>query len=176
MKKSIALFTLSLILVLLFTSQKAQSMEKKKVEKQQVLMISIQSSLATIASDPGNLPMEIMKKAVELGLVVTGPQVWQYRNVDGNPTTSIEVDICVPIQEAKGDAGKFKFEVLPQITCISEIHKGAYANLTNTYNRIFGEMTRKGIPMGTVSREVYTVMDMDNEEINITEVQVIINE
>lgn len=151
-------------------------MEKKNVEKIQVLMFSIKSTLATIATDPGNAPMEIMQKAEELGLEVTGPQIWQYRNVDGNPNTTIDVDICVPIKEAKGDSGKFKFDVLPAITCIAEIHKGAYSQLTNTYNRIFGEMTRKGIAMGTASREVYTVCDFENQENCITEVQVIISE
>lgn len=151
-------------------------MEKKKVGEIPVLLISIESTLATIAADAGNLPMEIMHKTEVLGLDVTGPQIWQYRNVDGNPNTTIDIDICVPIKEAKGDPGKFKFEVLPPITCISEIHKGAYDQLTNTYNRIFGEMSRKGIMMGTASREVYSVMDMENPENNITEVQVIINE
>lgn len=151
-------------------------MEKKKVEKITVLMYSMKSTLATIATDPGNVPMEIMQKAEELGLVVTGPQIWQYRNVDGNPNSTIDIDVCVPIKEAKGDPGKFKFEVLPAITCISEIHKGAYANLTNTYNRIFGEMTRKGIMPGTASREVYTFCDFENQDNCITEIQVIVNE
>lgn len=171
------IITLSFIfLTLLLISKISEAMEKKKVEKQQVLMISIKSTLATIATDPGNVPMELMQKAEELGLVVTGPQIWQYRNVDGNPNTIIDIDICVPVKEAKGNAGKFKFEVLPEITCISEIHTGAYATLTNTYNRIFGEMTRKGIKMGTSSREVYTVCDFENQDNCITEVQVIINE
>ncbi|MFA9392712.1 MAG: GyrI-like domain-containing protein [Prolixibacteraceae bacterium] len=151
-------------------------MEKKKVEKIQVLMYSMKSTLATIATDPGTIPMEIMQKAEELGLEITGPQIWQYRNVDGNPNSIIDVDICVPIKAAKGDPGKFKFDVLPQVTCISELHKGAYAELTNTYKRIFGEMSRKGIMMGTASREVYTVMDMENQDNCITEIQVLINE
>lgn len=173
--KTLTLF-LSIILFLTLTTKNGNAMETKKVAQQTVLMISIKSSLATIATDPGNLPMELMEKAAALGLEVTGPQVWQYRNVDGNPTSSIDVDICVPVKEAKGDPGKFKFEKLPEISCIAETHKGAYSELTNTYNRIFGEMTRKGIRMGTASREVYVVMDMENQENNITEVQVIINE
>ena len=176
MKRIVILSIFILITTLVFTTKNSNAMEKKKVEKIPVLMFSMRSTLATIATDPGNIPMEIMQKAEALNLVVTGPQIWQYRNVDGNPNTTIDVDICVPIKEAKGDPGKFKFDVLPAITCISEIHKGAYSELTNTYNRIFGEMTRKGIPMGTASREVYSVMDMENQDNNITEVQVLINE
>lgn len=176
MKKIITLSIIFLTLTLSLTTKSVNAMEKKKVEKIPVLMISIKSTLATIAADAGNLPMEIMQKAEALGLEITGPQLWQYRNVDGNPNSTIDIDICLPIKEAKGDAGKFKFEVLPPITCISEIHKGAYEQLINTYNRIFGEMTRKGIPMGDASREVYSVMDMENPENNITEVQMIISE
>lgn len=176
MKQIVTLSVIILVISFTFNLKKSNAMEKKKVEKQQVLMMSIQSSLATIATDPGNIPMEIIQKAEALNLEITGPQIWQYRNVDGNPTTTIDVDICVPVKEAKGDPGKFKFAVLPAINCISEMHKGAYATLTNTYNRIFGEMARKGIPMGTASREIYTVCDFEKQDNCITEVQVIINE
>ncbi|MBN2806538.1 MAG: GyrI-like domain-containing protein, partial [Prolixibacteraceae bacterium] len=74
------------------------------------------------------------------------------------------------------DPGKFRFEVLPEINCIATIHKGSYDTLMNSYQRVFGEMTRRGIPMGTASREIYMVCDFENPQNCVTEIQVIIPE
>jgi effector-binding domain-containing protein len=167
---------LMIMFIVIINIQPINAMENKKVEKQAVLVYTMKTTLANITTDPGNIPDEIMQKAAALNLEITGPQIWQYRNVDGNPNSPIDLDICVPIKEAKGDPGKFNFDVLPAINCIAEIHKGSYNNLMNTYQRIFGEMTRRGIPMGTASREVYLVCDFENQQNCVTEIQVIIPE
>ena len=151
-------------------------MEKKQIKAQNVLMYSMKTTLASITTDPGTIPVEIVQKAEELGLDVSEPQIWQYVGVDGKPDTSIRLDICLPVKEAKGDAGKFRFETLPEITCISEIHKGSYATLKETYNRLFGEMCRKGILSTMMGREVYHTCDFENETKNITEIQIIISQ
>lgn len=149
-------------------------MEKKTIEKQTVLMYSMTTTLANIMTDPGEIPMEIMTKAQELGLEVAGPQTWQYVGADGKPETKFQLDICLPVKEAKNDAGKFRFEELPPITCVSDIHKGSWSKLGNTYERMFGEITRKGIQPANICREVYHQYDMENDAGNITEVQVAI--
>lgn len=170
---------LNLMLLLFMLSvniQQTTAMEKKKISEQAVLMYSMKTTLANIATDPGTIPDEIMQKAAALKLEITGPQIWQYRNVDGSPNSSIDLDICVPIKEAKGDPGNFRFGLLPETNCVSEIHMGSYNTLMNTYQRIFGEMSRNGIPMGNASREVYMVCDFENPQNCVTEIQVIIPE
>ncbi len=149
-------------------------MEKKKIEAQTVLAFSLKATLKTITTAPGNAPEEIIQKAETLGLKITGPQIWQYRNCDGKPETIFDLDICLPVKEAKGDAGKFHFDTLPEVVCISEIHKGAWSNLTNTYNRILGEISRKEIVPTNISREVYLVCDLEKPDNCLTEVQWII--
>ena len=149
-------------------------MEKKSVEKTTVMMYSLNTTLGTMVTDFSKIPSEIEIKAQELGLETTGPQVWQYIGADGKPDTKFQLDICLPVKEAKGDAGKFRFEVLPAITCISNIHKGSWSSLGNTYERMFGEITRKGIQPANICREIYHHYDMENEAVNITEVQVVI--
>ena len=138
-------------------------------------MYSMTTTLATIMKDPGEVPMEIVAKAEELGVGIAGPQIWQYSGVDGKPDTPFKLDICLPVNEAKGYAGKFSFQVLPEITCISEIHKGPWKNLADTYNRLFGEMSRKGIIPMCLGREVYELCDFENEDNNVTEIQIVIN-
>ena len=149
-------------------------MEKKSIEKTTVLMYSLEATLGTLMSDFGTIPSEIETKAQELALEVAGPQVWQYVGADGKPDTKFQLDICLPVKETKGDAGKFRFEELPAITCVSDIHKGSWAKLGDTYMRMFGEITRKGIQPANICREVYHHYDMENEVVNITEVQVAI--
>jgi len=175
MKKIQTLFTLFLLITLSFTTVKSNAMEKKKVEKVNVIMFTMKSTLSTIAQDAGNIPMELMQKAEELGLEITGPQIWQYRNVDGSPTSLFDMDICIPIKEAKGNAGKFIYKELPEITCVSEIHKGAWSDLKNTYSRMMGEMTRNGMIPGNMSREVYLVCDFENPENCLTEIQLLLH-
>jgi effector-binding domain-containing protein len=147
-------------------------MEKKKVEKITVIGYSLTTTLNTIADDTSPYSMAIMEKAEELGLEISGPQIWCYKGIDGKPDTRFSLNICVPVKEAIGDAGIFKFEELPAMNCLSEIHKGPWSELGNTYQRMFGEMSRKGmIPAGS-NREVYLNCDFGDQQNNITELQV----
>ena len=171
MKNPILLLTIILTLTLSFTNQKLNAMEKKNVEKTTVLMYSLQSTLASMTQDVGDIPNELMMKAKELGLEITGSQLWQYIGSDGQPNTKFKLDICIPVKAVKGDPGKFKFATLPEFKCLSEIHKGPYSQLENVYQKIMGEISRKSIPITGTSREIYIVCDFQNQENCITEVQ-----
>lgn len=151
-------------------------MEKKKVEKTTVLMVSLQTSLSTLVTDMKDYPSQMMMKAEELGLEITGPQIWNYFGVDGKPETRFNLDICIPISAVNGNPGQFKFDVLPEVTCITELHKGAWAELGNTYQRVFGEMGRKGLVPTGANREIYLQCDFENQENNLTEVQVVVHQ
>jgi len=172
---------ISTILIIVFTvtftltNQKLNAMEKKSVAKTTVLMYSLKTSLAKMTQDVGDITNELMAVATKSGLEITGPQIWQYTNSDGQPNTKFTLEICIPVKEAKGDPGKFKFVTLPEFKCISEIHKGPWNKMGNVYQRIMGEITRKSIPMTGISREVYITFDFVNQENNVTEVQMEIN-
>jgi len=171
MKKISTLLIIILTVTFSFTTQKSNAMEKKKVEKTTVIMYSLQSSLATMTQDVGDIPDGLTAKAQQLGLEITGPQMWQYVGSDGQPNTKFKLDICIPVKAAKGDPGKFKFVTLPEFNCISEIHKGSWDKLGNVYQRIMGEITRKSIQITGTSREIYITCDFANQENCVTEVQ-----
>jgi effector-binding domain-containing protein len=171
MKKISTLMIIILTVTFSLTIQKLNAMEKKNVGKTTVLMYSLQSSLSTMQKDVGDIPGEMMAVATKLGLEIAGPQIWQYTGSDGMPNTRFTLDICIPVKEAKGDPGKFKFSSLPEFKCISEIHKGSWDKLGNVYQLIMGEITRKSIPITGVSREVYMVCDFEKPENCVTEVQ-----
>jgi len=171
MNKISTIMIIVLTVTFSLTNLKLNAMEKKKVEKTQVLMFSMKASLASLTADVGDIPNEMMAVATKLGLEVTGPQIWQYAGCDGQPNSTFNLDICIPVKEAKGDPGKFKFITLPEFSCISEIHKGPWSKLSNVYDRIMGELTRKAIQFTGVSREVYINCDFVNQENCVTEVQ-----
>jgi len=82
--KTIKHFSILVLFTILLT-QNTIAMEKKTVQKTTVLCISINTSLKTLMTDTGNLPNELMTKATELKLEITGPQIWVYEGSDGNP-------------------------------------------------------------------------------------------
>lgn len=147
-------------------------MERKKIEKIDVLKCSFQSSLKTLMTDTGNWPTEIVEKANELGLEITGPMIWRYEGSDGKPDTMFKLEICLPVKEPKGNPGKFSFETLPSVECVSEMHKGPWMKMGDTYNKMMGEMSRKSIVSTCTSREVYLTCDFENQENCLTEVQI----
>jgi effector-binding domain-containing protein len=51
-------------------------------------------------------------------------------------------------------------------------HKGAWSDLKFSYEKLIGEIMQNGYKTTNYCREVYHVCDFENEENNITEIQV----
>lgn len=147
-------------------------MEKKTVRQTTVLCISISSSLKSLLDDTGNLPVELEEKAAELQLNITGPQIWVYDGSDGNPNTRFELTIAVPVDKTNGDPGKFRFAEFPEFTCVSEIHRGQWSRLGETYGKLMPYIMRQGLSYTGISREIYQVCDFEKPENCVTEVQI----
>jgi Bacterial transcription activator, effector binding domain. len=147
-------------------------MEKKTVEKVNVLCISLDTTLKSMINDAGNLPNELVEKALELNLEITGPQIWVYDTTDGNPNTPFELTISLPVNKSTGDAGKFRFAEFPEFNCISEIHKGPWAKLGETYQKLMPSVLLPGQSCRVICREVYHICDFENQENCVTEIQV----
>ena len=147
-------------------------MEKKTVQKVNVLCISLDTKITTLMTDTRNLPNELVEKALELGLEIAGPQIWVYDGADGNPNTPIELTIALPIAQTVGEPGKFRFAGFPEMNCISEIHQGPWAKLGDTYHKLMPAIMQKGLACTGISREVYHVCDFENQENCITEIQI----
>jgi hypothetical protein len=147
-------------------------MEKKTLQKVNVLCISLDTKITTLTHDTGTLPNELIEKALELNLEITGPQIWVYDGCDENPNTPFELTIAVPIAIPTGDPGKFRFAEFPEMNCISEIHKGPWAKLGETYQKLMPAIMQQGYVYTGISREVYHICDFENQEKCITEIQI----
>jgi effector-binding domain-containing protein len=169
--KTIKHFSVLILFIILLT-QNTLAMEKKTVQKTTVLCISINSTLKSMMTDTGNLPDELVAKATELQLEIAGPQIWVYEGSDGNPNTKFELTIAIPVSKTFGDPGKFRFAEFPEFKCISEIHKGAYAKLGETYQKLMPAIMQQGLSFTGTTREIYKVADFENQENCITEIQI----
>jgi effector-binding domain-containing protein len=147
-------------------------MEKKTVRPITVLCISLNSSLKSLMNDTGTLPAELVEKATALDLEITGPQIWVYEGSDGNPNTPFELTIAIPVNRIGGDPGKFRFAEFPEFTCVSEIHRGAWASLGQTYQKLLSGIRREGLMFTGITREIYQVCDFENPENCVTEAQI----
>jgi effector-binding domain-containing protein len=147
-------------------------MEKKTIEKTAVICYTLKSSLKTLSTDVGNLPNEITDKIAKLNLEISGPQIWVYEGSDGNPNTKFELTIAIPVNKIAGDPGKFRFAEFPEFKCISEIHKGPWASLGSTYQKLMPSIMQQGYSFTGTTREVYRVCDFEKPENCITEIQI----
>jgi len=147
-------------------------MEKKTVQKTNVICISLDTKIASLVKDAGNLPNELVETAIELNLEIAGPQIWVYDGTDGHPDTPFELTISVPVSKKSGDPGKFRFGEFPEMNCISEVHKGPWAKLGETYCKLMPAIAQQGFTITGISREVYHVCDFENQENCVTEIQI----
>ena len=169
--KTIHHFSALFLIVTLFT-QNTLAMEKKTIEKTTVICYTLKTSLKAMHHDVGNLPNEIADKIAQLKMEIAGPQIWVYEGSDGNLNTRFELTIAIPVNKISGDPGKFRFAEFPEFKCISEIHKGPWASLGTSYQKLMPSIMQQGHTLTGISREVYTVCDFDNQENCITEIQI----
>lgn len=147
-------------------------MNKKTIQPMTVLKFTMQTTMATFLQDIGDIPCKIEAKITELGLTPTGPHTWVYSGCDGCEGSPFMLDICVPVDQKKGDAGMFSFDVLPEFDCVSTDYPGPWSELAKAYETFIPEVTKNGFTMSGVGREVYRVCDFENPANCITEIQI----
>ena len=150
-------------------------MEKKVVQPMTVIKYSMETTMSTLIQDIGTIPRELEAKVTELGLEATGPHTWVYFCCDGSADKSFILDIAIPVKEEKGDAGKFAYEKLPEFQCVVTEHKGPWSELAKAYEKFVPEVLAKGLQMSGFGREVYHLVDLENQQNCVTEIQIGIN-
>lgn len=145
-------------------------MEIKKIESKKVFYHSLKSTLQTLTNDVGNIPNQLVVALNKAGLKEQGPQEWVYYGSDGKPNTEFALEICLPIEGVANSMEKVKW--LEEGTFAIEIHKGAWAALGGTYQKMIQEIMKTGKQATGISREIYHVCDFVNQDNCITEVQI----
>lgn len=112
------------------------------------------------------------RKGKRIRIGVNWPHIWEYIGADGQPETPFTLRMCLPVKETIGETGGFQFAELPEIQAVTTEHKGAWADLKDTYCAFVPEIMQNGLKMTGLTREVYHVVDMENQEKCVTEIQI----
>lgn len=146
----------------------------KKVESMVVISYSSRLNLDELKALVGVVPQEIEQVAKEQGFEINGNQIWAYEGCDGNPETMFNLKICIPIKASNQKLvhEKYKIEELAEIQVKSAIHKGAWQEMGRTYGHIIDELMSSNHKPTGHTREIYEVVEFDNQQNCITEVQV----
>ena len=132
------------------------NVETVETKSQPILFLSRSSSM-----DPSDIGRTMGEAFGTLGAFVgkngiapAGPPVCIYRSWDKG---KMGFDVGFPVSKgalAKA-AGEVKAGETPSGKALKAIHRGAYAKLRDTYGEVEAHMKKSGIPMPSLSWEVY---------------------
>lgn len=147
-------------------------MEIKTFNPMKTLVFSVETSMIDMMQYVRVKANELYIEAISNGMEITGPIYWIYYGADGKPDTRFVLDICVPVFCNKDYSGKFELKQLKDFKCVTSVHYGNWQEMGIVYNHLFTEVFGNGLKPNGVCREMYTNIDFENPENNITEIQV----
>lgn len=146
-------------------------MQVKEVKPINFLFARRETTLGELAN---HLPVgqQIFKEAVEKGLTITGPVHWHYFGfVD--PQKSFTLEVSVPVAQVLSDYdGEFHFKRTEPFRCVSMVHEGSWLRMPESYGKLMLYMNENQLIGTGNSREVYTNVDVQFIEANVTEIQI----
>uniref|UniRef100_UPI00321750BE GyrI-like domain-containing protein n=1 Tax=uncultured Draconibacterium sp. TaxID=1573823 RepID=UPI00321750BE len=147
-------------------------METKKIETTLVAKHSFTTTLAEVMAGKFTQPQKLMNEVAAQGFKVHVPHIWNYIDCDGKMDSQFTLEMCIPVEKKGKDTDFIRFSELPEVKCVSHIYNGPYTEMGPVYEKLFGDLEKnKQIPTGNC-REVYLHWEMENQEKNITEIQI----
>ena len=95
-----------------------------------------------------------------------------------NMEEDVPAEICEAVTLAKEELEGLKFKTMPEVKAACAFHRGSYATISETYDRILEFIEEKGYQIDGPIRESYIdgVWNMDSECDWLTEIQIPIKE
>jgi effector-binding domain-containing protein len=147
-------------------------METKTFNPFKALVFSVETTMKDMLQFVRGKANEICIEAIQNGMEITGPIYWIYKGADGKPETRFTLEICIPVYCTKDYKGKFELRQIDSFKCVTATHYGNWHEMGIVYNHLFGGILGAGMKPNGICREMYTNVDFDNHENNITEIQV----
>lgn len=144
-------------------------MEIKHIEPLTIYFKQFETNLAGLWQLVGDTPAGLANKLIKDGHEITGSQHWIYYGADGNSDTIFKLDIAFPIK--KGQSAK-NVKKIDTFKCATLIHKGAWENFKQSYEKLVSEIFATGHKMTGETRELYHTVDFENPTNNVTEIQI----
>ncbi|MBN8823099.1 MULTISPECIES: GyrI-like domain-containing protein [unclassified Spirosoma] len=136
------------------------------------LGFTTRATLQTLSQHAPGVAESLYKEANLLGLTVTGPIHWLYTDVNGNETHEFQLEIVLPIAQPGAPSDHFFYKDYPSFRCATYTYTGPWSDFGAVYDALFGQFHRNGYQNDGRVREVYTVVDLQNQGNCITEIQI----
>lgn len=118
------------------------------------------------------VPETLYNEANRLGLNPTGPIQYIYTDATGDPSRVFQLDIALPVDQAKGEPDGFSFTTFRDFHCVSYTHTGSWSEFPELYDNLFAKFRQDAYQGGNFVREVYRVVDVENPANCVTDIQI----
>ncbi|GAB3502099.1 hypothetical protein GCM10027341_29680 [Spirosoma knui] len=135
------------------------------------LCFTTQTTLQAM-NEHNHIPEKLYAEASRLGLFPTGPIHYVYTDITGNSANVFQLNIVLPIERATGESNEFSVTTFRPFRCVSYTHTGSWSEFPTIYNALFAHFHRERYQGGSVVREVYVVVDIENPANCVTEIQI----
>jgi len=116
---------------------------------------------------------QLFKEAVEKKLFITGPIHWHYIGFDGDEKKPFTLEISLPVGEVLSDYdGNFHFKRTDDFKSVCLTHEGRWDEIPKSYGTIMQFMEANHLTPAGITREVYVNADFNNQEANVTQIQI----
>jgi effector-binding domain-containing protein len=146
-------------------------MEIKTHPPMTVLYSTHQTTIKQLDQFVGNAVKELYAEAVHNDVLISGPAYWIYHGMDGNPDTVFTLEIALPIQGKVNDS-RFATKELASFKAACHVHENGWTKIPATYTQIMQFIAMNNLQMTGECREIYSNIDFENPENNLTEIQV----
>lgn len=139
------------------------------------IAIKLRTTLGTITRDVDGLPEALFGDLLQAGIQPTGPMMFIYDGVTGDPDTAVDLRIAIPV--SKADAAQYNGSNttmrLEPFHFVETVLHGDIAQLgPKAYEPLYGQIQQSGLIMTGFAREVYQNFVDTQSEDNETRVQV----
>lgn len=142
-----------------------------EAEAFQALTFATEATLKTLAQH-SHVPENLYDEANRLGLLPGGPVQYIYTGANGNEDNVFRLEIALPIQEPGKKPFAFHYRKFPIFRHVAHTHYGPWSDFRELYRALFDQLHRDGHQNDGRVREVYYVIDPDNQANNVTAIQI----
>lgn len=148
-------------------------MQIKEIKPINFLAFKTNTTLPELHGYVGKVAKALHLEAAKLGLDVTGPVYWTYRNFTPNPEKPFELEIGIPVAEIpRAYDGKFMFHRSDCFKCLATQHEGSWLEIPATYEKLMRYVVHHQLRPVAQNRELYINSDFQHPEANVTEIQI----
>ncbi|WP_420149966.1 GyrI-like domain-containing protein [Spirosoma sp.] len=136
------------------------------------LCFTTRTTLRSLSQYIGGVAQNMYREASRLNLHVAGPVQWIYTGANGDETNEFQLEIVLPIHKPGAQPEEFFYKVCPDFRCATYTYAGPWSDFGEVYKILFDQLYRTDYQSNGLIREVYLVVDFENQENCLTEIQI----